>query len=422
MRIAQVAPLWELVPPTTYGGTELVVKLLCDELTRLGHEVTLFAARGSNTAATLVECAPMALRAMEDNIKADKTHCTVMSYESMMLQEVYKRAGDFDVIHNHVGFQALPFANFVDTPTVTTLHNALCPEPVHQTFLKNKHLPFISISEYQQHLWPELNYAGTIHHGIDLQRFEPCYDVQAKQDEPYLAFFGRLSPDKGPDTAIQVAKALGMKLVMAGKIDKVDRIYYDKELAHHVDGDQICYIGELNHEQKVQFLRGAAAVLHPVRWPEPFGLVLVESMACGTPVLALKDGSIPEVIDEGKTGAVCTSLEELIEATRNWQNYDRREVRRIAEARFSKERMGADHETLYQQLIDQRNDRKPARKPQLRLTEPVLTPTRIAYARHEALSLTDSVGVPGTISGTTVEDVKSASQSDPDVKEYSAGA
>ncbi len=374
MRIAQIAPLWELVPPAAYGGTELVVSLLTDGLVERGHEVTLFAAGGSTTGARLVECAPAALRAMEEQIKLDKTHCTIMGYESLMLQEVFEQAQRFDIIHNHVGFQVLPYAAMSRVPVVTTLHNALSPEVVRKLYERNRHLPYISISNYQRQLWPELNYAATIYHGIDLRRFRPDYNPTGKD---YLAFLGRLSPEKGPDIAIEVARRLGMRLIMAGKIDRVDRRYFDRELAHQVDGRQVCYIGELNHARKVDLLRNAAATLCPVRWPEPFGLVMIESMACGTPVFALRDGSIPEVIDHGFSGYVADSVEELVGATARWQEFDRALVRRTAERRFCKERMTTDHERLYASLLDCRQMPTP------------LTPSRIAYAHQNYTDMID---------------------------------
>lgn len=359
MRIAQLAPLWESVPPRAYGGTELVVHLLTEGLTARGHEVTLFAASGSTTSATLREYSPKPLRELEEEIKRDKTHCTVMASELRMLGDIFREAARFDVIHNHMGFQALPFADFVDTPVVTTLHNALAPEPVHRLFMRNAHLPFISISDYQRQLWPELNYADTIYHGIDLKRFTPDYSHDRKD---YLAFLGRLSPEKGPQHAIHIAKELGMKLVIAGKIDRVDRLFYNRELAHLIDDDQIRYIGELDHEGKVDLLRNAAATLCPVEWPEPFGLVMIESMACGTPVFALRDGSVPEVIDHGYSGYVADSVAELTEAVRNYRAFDRRMVRKISEDRFSLERMVNDHERLYERLAS-RNATVPSRKP-----------------------------------------------------------
>jgi glycosyltransferase involved in cell wall biosynthesis len=400
MRIAQVAPLWELVPPRTYGGSELVVYNLTEELVRQGHEVTLFAAQGSETAGTLVPCAPMALREMEEQINKDKTHCTVMAYESAMLQTVFERAHEFDVIHNHIGYQALPFASFVPTPVVTTLHNALDPLPVKELFLRNAHLPYISISDYQQQLWPELNYAATIHHGIDLAKFNPSFEHEGKD---YLLFLGRLSPEKGPHHAIRIAQELDMPLLIAGKIDRVDRMFYDREIAHLVDGERIKYVGEVNHEQKVELMRNAAATLCPVEWPEPFGLVMIESMACGTPVFALRDGSIPEVIDSGVTGYVATSVDELIGAVREYRHYDRKKVREVAERRFSVKRMVDDHLRLYANLIEQAQARKPeARAKDERLPvavtgtpdllEGLLTPGDVVAKKNAAMKKRDGNG------------------------------
>jgi len=387
MRIAQVAPLWELVPPKTYGGSELVVYNLTEELVRRGHEVTLFAAAGSKTSAQLVKCCPAPLRQMEEQITKDKTHCTVMAYELGMLQTVFERAHEFDVIHNHVGYQALPFARFSDTPVVSTLHNALSPFPVQELFYRNAHLPYISISDYQQKLWPELNYAATIYHGIDLKKFKPSFEHEGKD---YLLFLGRLSPEKGPHHAIRIAQELGMPLLMAGKIDRVDKVFYDEQIAHFVDGQQVKYVGEVNHEQKVELLRNAAATLCPVQWPEPFGLVMIESMACGTPVFALRDGSIPEVVDSGQTGFVSDTVDGLIEAVRGYRNFDRRKVREVAERRFSVERMVDDHLRLYESLIA-KADEKARHNGHLHpsaaagLFEGVLTPSKIA-ARKYAVS------------------------------------
>lgn len=357
MRIAQIAPLWELVPPRAYGGTELVAHLLTEGLVARGHEVTLFAAAGSQTSGELRTYTPKALRELDEDIKRDKTHCTVMSSELRMLQDVFQQAGEFDVIHNHMGFQPLPFADFVETPVVTTLHNALAPEPVHTLFMRNAHQPYISISDYQQRLWPELNYAATIYHGIDLKRFQPCFIHDGKE---YLAFLGRLSPEKGPQHAIRIAKALDMKLILAGKVDRVDKFFYERELANQIDGEQISYIGELGHDAKVEFLKNAAACLCPIEWPEPFGLVMIEAMACGTPVFALRDGSVPEVVDHGFSGYVADSVDELTEAVRGYAAFDRRMVRKIAEDRFSVERMVDDHERVYERLINRSSGSTPS--------------------------------------------------------------
>lgn len=348
MRIAQIAPLWELVPPCTYGGTELVVHNLTETLVKRGHEVTLFAAQGSSTAAHLHPCAPISLRCMEERFKKDKTHCTVMGYELKMLETVFSHAEQFDIIHNHIGFQALPFAQFVNVPVVTTLHNALEPEVIRELFDQNADLPYISISNYQRQLWPELNYAATIYHGIRMNSFKPDFETQNKD---YFVFLGRLSPEKGPHLAIQIARALGAKLVMAGKIDRVDQIFYDQHVKPLVDGQQIQYMGEVDHFQKAELLRHARGVLCPVLWPEPFGLVMIEAMACGTPVFALRDGSVPEVVDHGVTGYVADSVEALAEAARHWKTYNRRKIRQVAERRFSSERMVDDHLKLYTKLL-----------------------------------------------------------------------
>ncbi|HEY9744726.1 MAG TPA: glycosyltransferase family 4 protein [Oculatellaceae cyanobacterium] len=403
MRIAQIAPLWELVPPTTYGGTELVVHNLTEGLVQRGHEVTLFAAEGSKTAAKLHPCAPASLRSMEAQRNKDKTHCTVMGYELMMLETVFEQADRFDVIHNHIGFQALPFANFVDTPTVTTLHNALNPEIIRELFEKNAHQPYISISNYQRQLWPKLNYVATIYHGIQMSRFKPSLDYNNKD---YLAFLGRLSPEKGPHLAIQAAKALGYRLILAGKVDRVDQEFYREQVEPLIDGVQIRYIGEVDHERKNELLSGAMATLCPVLWPEPFGLVMIESMACGTPVFALRDGSVPEVVEHGRTGYVAESVEELTEAVRDWKAYNRQIIRKVAEERFSAARMVDDHLKLYRSLLD---------------GTPVetLTPGRIAEIHHAKVQPNQIEPMPSqTFEFTVLE--KGHSQSMP-IQGYSYG-
>lgn len=348
MRIAQVAPLWETVPPETYGGTELVVHLLSEEMTRRGHDVTMFAATGSRTEARLQEYAPVPLRKMEERFAVEKTHGSVMAYELGMIQDLARQEDAFDVIHNHLGFQLLPFAELIHTPVVTTLHNALSPEPVRELFMKNAHLPYIAISHYQRRLWPDLNYVATIYHGVNLARFTPDDSHEGKD---YLLFLGRLSPEKGPHHAVRIAKALNIPLVMAGKLDRVDQHFYDKELAQWVDGKNVVYVGEVDHTEKVALLRSAAATLCPVEWPEPFGLVMIESMACGTPVFALRDGSTPEVIDQGVTGFVADSVEELIEAVRCYRDFDRQLIRQVADERFSARRMADEHLRVYEYLM-----------------------------------------------------------------------
>lgn len=351
MRIAQIAPLWEPVPPRTYGGSELVASLLTEELVRRGHDVVLFATANSKTAAKLEPIIPEGFREAKIDLRCDRHATQVMATELRMLGYAFGQAGRFDVIHNHIGFQALPFAGLVDTPVVTTLHNALEPDAVRRLYDQYAHLPYISISDYQRELWPELFYPATIYHGIDLDEFDARFDTD---DDGYIAFLGRMCPEKGPHLAIEIARAVGRKLVMAGKIDEVEREYYETQLEPHIDGDQIRYIGEVNHQQKVTLLRNAIATLFPIQWAEPFGLVLIESMACGTPVLAMRNGSIPEVVDHGISGFIGESVEELIESFAQISQLDRRGCREQVEHRFSVERMVDDHERIYQQLASRR--------------------------------------------------------------------
>lgn len=351
MRIAQIAPLWEPVPPPTYGGSELIASLLTEELVTRGHDVVLFATADSKTSAKLVPIIPRGFRETKEDLRCDRTATNIMATELRMLGDAFGQADQFDVIHNHIGFQALPFANLVHTPVVTTLHNALEPEGVRELYGQYAHLPYISISEYQRELWPELNYSATIYHGIDLDKFDARFDTD---DDGYLAFLGRICPEKGAHLAIEIARTVGRKLVMAGKVDEVERDYYESEVVPHLDGEQVRYIGEVNHQQKVELLRNAVATLFPIQWAEPFGLVLIESMACGTPVLAMRNGSIPEVVDHGTSGFVGESVSELIESFAQLERLDRRDCRRQVEQRFSIERMADDHERLYEQLASRR--------------------------------------------------------------------
>lgn len=348
MRIAQIAPLWEPVPPPTYGGSELIASLLTEELVRRGHEVVLYATANSKTSAKLVPIIPEGFREAKTDLRCDRNATHIMATELRMLGQAFNEAGSFDVVHNHIGFQALAFADLVRTPVVTTLHNALEPEGVRKLYGQYAHLPYISISDYQRELWPELAYAATIYHGIDLDRFDARFDTD---EDGYLAFLGRMCPEKGADLAIQIAQTVGRKLVMAGKIDEVEREYYESEVAPHIDGEQVRYIGEVNHQQKVKLLRNAVATLFPIQWAEPFGLVMIESMACGTPVLAMRNGSVPEIVAHGTSGFICDSVPELIESFAQIENIDRRGCRQQVEQRFSIERMADDHEQLYEQLV-----------------------------------------------------------------------
>ena len=324
-------------PPFRYGGIELIVSLLSDELVRRGHEVTLFASGDSITTGKLKSVHDQALR-LDPNIKEPGL------YEQMMLSEVYRGAHCFDIIHSHVGCAALPYCGFVKTPTVHTMHGIFTPDN-EKMFRQFAWQPYISISEAQREPRLGLNYIHTVYNGIDTN----IYPFQPTPTQPaYLAFVGRLSPEKGPAQAIKIARATGYPLKMAGKIDAVDRDFYREQIEPLIDGEQIQYLGEVSHEQKVQLLSDATATLFPVTWREPFGLVMIESMATGTPVIGMALGSVPEVIAHGKTGFVCRSLEKMIESIPAAIELDRQTCRDYVLSRFSVQSMTDQYEKAYQ--------------------------------------------------------------------------
>lgn len=337
MKIAQIAPLWERVPPFRYGGIELIVSLLTDELVRRGHEVTLFASGDSVTTANLKSVHNQALR-LDPNIKEPGL------YEQMMLFELYQNAHHFDIIHSHVGCAALPYSSLVKTPTLHTMHGIFTPDN-EKMFRRFAWQPYVSISEAQREPRLGLNYIRTVYNGIDTD----SYPFAPTPTQPaYLAFVGRLSPEKGPEAAIKIARATGLPLKMAGKIDVVDRDYYQQQLEPQIDGEQIQYLGEVSHQEKVQLLSGASVTLFPINWREPFGLVMIESMATGTPVIGMALGSVPEVIAHEKTGFVCYSLEKMIEAIPEAIKLDRQTCRNYVLSRFSVKSMTDEYEKAFQ--------------------------------------------------------------------------
>jgi len=340
MRIAQIAPLWERVPPFRYGGTELIVSLLTEELVQRGHEVTLFASGDSITTAHLKSVHDRALR-LDENIKEPGL------YEQMSLAQIYHQAHHFDIIHSHVGYAALPYCGFVKTPTVHTMHGIFTPDN-EKIFRQFAWQPYISISEAQREPRLGLNYIHTVYNGIDLE----VYPFQAEPDKPtYLAFVGRLSPEKGPEEAIKIARATGLPLKMAGKVDPVDRAYYQEKLKPLIDGEQIQYLGEVSHEEKAKLLGGATVTLFPITWREPFGLVMIESMSTGTPVVAMALGSVPEVIAHGKAGYICRTLEEMIQAVPEAMKLNRQTCRDYVLHRFSVKSMVNEYERAYQMVL-----------------------------------------------------------------------
>ena len=341
MKIAQIAPLAESVPPRLYGGTERVVSYLTEELVRQGHDVTLFASGDSRTSAKLVRCSDIALR-LNPVVKDP------LPYHLVMLEEVRRRADQFDVLHFHTDMLHFPMMqDFVDR-TVTTLHGRLDLPDLRPLFSAFPDIPVVSISRDQRRPLPRrVNWVGNVYHGLprDLLPFN------REPDGGYLAFLGRISPEKRPDRAIQIAARAGLPLKIAAKIDRVDRTYWDDVVAPLVaKHPNVEFVGEIDERRKAEFLGKALALLFPVDWPEPFGLVSIEAMACGTPVIAFRAGSVPEVVDDGITGFVVRNVDEAVAAVKRLPELDRRKVRAVFEHRFTVERMVRDYLAIYRGL------------------------------------------------------------------------
>jgi glycosyltransferase involved in cell wall biosynthesis len=340
MKIAQIAPLAESCPPKLYGGTERIVSYLTEELVRLGHEVTLFASGDSVTSAQLVPCAPTALR-------LDPAVRDMVPYHVMMLDEVSRRLDQFDVLHFHVDYLHYPMMRPYADRTLTTLHGRLDLPDLKPFYTAFPELPLISISDAQRRPMPPVNWLDTVLHGLPANLL-PFSDRGA---DGYLAFLGRISPEKGPDKAIEIAVKAGLPLKMAAKVDNADREYWDQVIAPLVKAHpNVEFIGEINEHQKADFLGNARALLFPICWPEPFGLVMIEAMACGTPVIAFGNGSVPEVIDHGVSGFVVDCVAEAVAALQNIGSLARRSVRRQFETRFTAERMAQDYLAAYRRL------------------------------------------------------------------------
>lgn len=344
MRIAQIAPLFESVPPRLYGGTERVVSYLTEELVRQGHQVTLFASGDSMTSAELVACTPRALR-------LDPDARDVIPHMMVMLDKVRERVDEFDILHFHIDYLHFPLFRTDAGRSLTTLHGRQ-DVPDHMPFyLRFPKMPLVSISNAQRIPLPSANFVGTVHHGLPLDLHKPTFDLK----DGYLAFLGRISPEKRPDRAIEIARKAGLPLKIAAKVDNADKDYFRDTIEPMIDGSQIEFVGEINESAKGEFLGQAAALLFPIDWPEPFGLVMIEAMACGTPVLAFRHGSVPELIDEGLTGRIVSSVDEAVAAIPSVAALDRRVVRARFEERFSSAQMAAQYLKLYQKLL-----RKPA--------------------------------------------------------------
>jgi glycosyltransferase involved in cell wall biosynthesis len=341
LRIAQIAPLYESVPPKLYGGTERVVSYLTEELVRRGNEVTLFASGDSVTSAKLHSGYPTALRLA--NLTQVASNGTGLHFP--MLSEVFDHADDFDVIHAHLDYWTFSFARLVTTPTVTTLHGRLDLEELHPIYHHYEDLPLISISDSQRKPLPSMNWVSTIHHGVPSSlQFNP-------KGGQYLAFLGRIAPEKRPDLAIQVARKAGIPLKIAAKVDVVDREYFNTVIEPMIKEGGVEFIGEINESQKSEFLGNALALLFTIDWPEPFGLVMIESMACGTPVIARRCGSVPEVIRDGVTGFIASEMDEMVAAVKKVATLSREGCRQEFERRFSVEVMAEKYERIYRELI-----------------------------------------------------------------------
>ena len=338
MRIAQLAPLAESVPPKLYGGTERVVAWLVDELVALGHQVTLFASGDSQTRGELHAVWPRALRLGRKG--TDPTAAC-----AVLLEAVAKRAKDFDVIHAHIDWLPLPLLSRLGVPFLTTMHGRLDLPGLDNVIREFPRAPFVSISDDQRRPLPEANWTATIHHGLPPDLFRSSVALGS-----YLAFLGRLTAEKGPEDAIRIAHAVRRPLRIAAKIPRGEIGYFKKRLEPLIDGKKVHLVGEVDDAKKQPFLAQAGALLFPIDWPEPFGLVMIEAMACGTPVIAYRSGSVPEVIEDGVTGFIVEDEKQAIAAVHRLEQLDRRKIRSRFEERFSAKRMAKEYEGLYRKL------------------------------------------------------------------------
>jgi glycosyltransferase involved in cell wall biosynthesis len=338
LRIAQVAPLYERVPPVLYGGTERVVSYLTEELVRQGHDVTLFASGDSITRARLVSVWDRALRLDERGPEATSLHV-------LLVEEVFKRAARFDVIHFHMDALQMPLARRHTTPCVMTMHGRLDIPGLRRFYREFSELPLISISNAQRRPLADANWIATVYHGLP-----PGICAARLTPGDYLAFVGRISPEKRVDRAIEIARGSGVPLRIAAKVDRVDRDYFRAEIEPLIDGSFVEYVGELDDREKAEFLRGALALVFPIDWPEPFGLAMIESFACGTPVIAFRRGSVPEVIDDGVTGCIVDNVEGAVAAVARMSTWDRARCRAVYEQRFTAQRMAHDYCEVYEHL------------------------------------------------------------------------
>lgn len=345
MRIAQVSPLYESVPPQSYGGTERVVSYLTEELVRKGHDVTLFASGDSVTKGRLIPASPRSLRL--------DPHCVdQLAHHVVMLERVMRQAREFDVIHFHIDYLHFPLSSRQRTPHLTTLHGRLDLPDLVPLYREFSDMPVVSISHAQRKPLRMANWLGTVHHGLP-------DDLYTYREEPgsYLAFLGRISPEKRLDRAIRIAQRVGMPLKIAAKVDRVDREYFAQVIEPLLGGPNVEYLGEAGEGEKNELLGHAHALLFPIDWPEPFGLVMIEALACGTPVVAFRCGSVPEVLEHGITGFVVDTMDEAVRAVERVSTLSRRRCREAFERRFTASRMADDYAAIYVNRLAQAGPR-----------------------------------------------------------------
>lgn len=359
LRIAQVSPLYESVPPQLYGGTERVVSYLTEELVRQGHEVTLFASGDSVTSARLVPCCPKSLR-------LDLGCVDQIAHHFVMLDKVLEhvRRDEFDVVHFHIDYFHFPVSRAYRIPNATTLHGRLDLPDLAPLYRRYSDMPVISISNAQRKALPFANWIGNVYHGLPENQLK----IGGGKGK-YFAFLGRICPEKRVDRAIEIAVKMGIPLKIAAKVDRVDREYFETQIKHLLEQPGIEFIGEIREDQKSEFLGNASALLFPIDWPEPFGLAVIEAMACGTPTLAFRCGSIPELMAPGRTGAVVDTMDEAIPALERILTMDRAAVRRTFETRFTASRMANDYVDLYESILNTRADRVSAASVPVRESE-----------------------------------------------------
>jgi glycosyltransferase involved in cell wall biosynthesis len=342
MRIAQVAPLYESVPPHTYGGTERVVSYLTEELVKLGHDVTLFASGDSDTSATLV---PACARSLRRSTSIDS-----IAPHFVMLEQVFARAAEFDFIHFHIDYLHFPLSRRSHIAHATTLHGRLDLPDLPPLYREFSDIPVISISDAQRLPLPSADWRATIYHGLP----EGLFSFR-EEPQDYFAFVGRIAPEKRVDRAIEIAKRAGRHLKIAAKVDRVDRYYFNTKIKPLLDHPMIEFIGEVSHREKEALLGGACGLLFPIDWPEPFGLVMIEALACGTPVLAFRGGSVPEVITDGVTGCIVEDVDCAVDCVDRLVHLDRKRCRSEFETRFTAQRMARDYVALYQRIISRKH-------------------------------------------------------------------